>query len=243
VEIPDKLSEEEKIKSLEKVLGYSFKNPKLLFQALSHSSYTGESGLPTGESNERLEFLGDSVIELSISHLIYNIFPDYTEGELTKLRAAVVRGKALARAAEELGLGDFLMLGKGEELTGGRRKPSILAGAFEAVIAAVYLDGGFDVAMGIVMSCLERALRDAVRKGLLDYKSDLQEMAMKYTGRPPTYRVTSEGPDHYRTFFASVEVAGEVYGPVSGTSKKEAEQNAAKLAISSLCWKEKDEKR
>lgn len=226
------------VEALENILGYAFDDDSLLLQALCHRSYANEQGLPLIDSNERLEFLGDSVIELAVTHLLFEDFPESAEGELTKLRAPLVRGKALARAAERMGLGDYLLLGKGEEQTGGRKKQSILADTFEAVVGALYLDGGFDVARGMVLSCLEELIHEIVRLGTGDYKSDLQEQAAKRTGGIPRYRVRDEGPDHYKTFHVTVEVAGKHFGPIPGTSKKEAEQGAARVALLKLGWME-----
>jgi ribonuclease III len=231
----------EAARRVEELLGYEFKHPMLLLQALCHRSYINEEGLPLLASNERLEFLGDSVVELAVTHVLYEDFPDYPEGELTKLRAPMVRGKALAFAAERMGLGKHVMLGKGEEATGGRRKLSILADTFEAVVGAIYLDGGFDVARGLVISCLERTIHEVVRWGGGDYKSDLQEQAVKRSGTVPRYILAEEGPDHYKTFHATVEVDGKVFGPVAGTSKKEAEQGAARSALSRLGWFEESD--
>ncbi|MCG2819567.1 MAG: ribonuclease III [Actinomycetia bacterium] len=227
---------EKSVKAMEKLLGYRFKDGSILFQALCHRSYINEWGLPLLDSNERLEFLGDSVVELAVTHVLYEDFPDYAEGELTKVRASLVQRSALAKAAGRLGLGEYLMLGKGEELTGGRRKSSILADAFEAVVGALYLDGGFSVARGMVISCLEDTIHEIVKWGPGDYKSELQELSVKNSGSIPRYSIRSEGPDHFRTFHAVVKVSGKSFGPVAGTSKKEAEQGAARLAIDSMGW-------
>ncbi|MBN2168878.1 MAG: ribonuclease III [Actinobacteria bacterium] len=221
---------------VEKLLGYEFKNRSLLYLALSHRSHVNEIGLSLVDSNERLEFLGDSVVELAITHVLYEDFPDYLEGELTKLRAPLVRGKALAEAAMKLGLGDHVLLGKGEEATGGRTKRSIMADTFEAVVGAIYLDGGFDVSRGLVISCLEGKIHEIVKWGPGDYKSELQELAAKFDGSVPKYSIVEEGPDHFKTFHATVEVKGDKFGPVAGTSKKEAEQGAARVAIMKLGW-------
>ncbi|MBN1289910.1 MAG: ribonuclease III [Actinobacteria bacterium] len=225
-----------KLSEVEKLLGYNFKDSSLLFLALCHRSYINEIGMPLVESNERLEFLGDSVVELAMTHVLYEDFPDYLEGELTKLRAPLVRGKALAEAATKLGLGEHVLLGKGEEATGGRMKRSIMADTFEAVVGAIYLDGGFDVARGLVISCLESKIHEIVKWGPGDYKSELQELAAKFDGSVPRYSISEEGPDHFKTFHATVEVAGGKFGPVAGTSKKEAEQGAARVAIMKLGW-------
>lgn len=230
------------VDAMEKLLGYRFKDRSIIFKALCHRSYINERGMPLRDSNERLELLGDSVVELAVTCVLYEDFPDYQEGELTKVRASLVQRSALAQAAERLGLGEYLMLGKGEELTGGRRKSSILADAFEAVVGALYLDGGFKVARGMIISCLEGAIHEVLEWGPGDYKSELQEMSVKRDGSVPRYSVSGEGPDHFMTFQATVKVSGKSFGPVAGTSKKEAEQGAARLAIEGLGWVSGDER-
>lgn len=222
--------------ALENLLGYHFEDPSLLLQALRHRSYANEQGMPSIESNERLEFLGDSVVELAVTHVLFEDFPEYPEGELTKMRSPLVKGAALAEAAERLGLGEFVLLGKGEESTGGRGKKSILADTFEAVIGALYMDGGFDVARGMIISCLEPFIHDIVKWGPGDFKSELQELAAKRRGAMPRYRIREEGPDHFKTFHATVEIGRQKYGPVAGSSKKEAEQGAARAALIKLGW-------
>lgn len=220
--------------AVEELLGYRFADRGLLLQSLCHKSFANERGWPLIESNERLEFFGDSVVELAVTHLLFEDFPDYTEGDLTKLRATLVCGVALARVAEKMGLGAFMLLGKGEDVTGGREKRSILAGTFEAVVGALYLDAGFEVARGMVISCLEGEVREIVRWGVGDFKSDLQEFAARSFGTMPRYRVTEEGPDHFKTFHVTVEIKGRRFGPVPGASKKEAEQGAARVALAKL---------
>jgi ribonuclease III len=222
--------------AVENLLGYTFNDRALLTQALRHRSFANEKGMPSIESNERLEFLGDSVLELSVTHVLFEDFPEYPEGELTKLRSPLVRGAALAEAAERLGLDEYVLLGKGEDSTGGRRKRSILADTFEAVVGALYLDGGFDIARGMVISCLEPMLHDILEWGSGDFKSELQELCTKKTGSIPRYRMSEEGPDHFKTFHATVEVGNKKYGPVAGPSKKEAEQGAARAALLKLGW-------
>lgn len=221
---------------MENLLGYAFDDRAFLEQALRHRSYANEQGLPLIESNERLEFLGDSVIELAVTSMLYEDFPDYPEGELTKLRSPLVKGAALAEAADRLGLSEHVLLGKGEEATGGRGKRSILADAFEAVVGALYLDGGFEVASGMVLACLGPLIGDIVKWGAGDFKSELQERSTKEFGSVPRYRIREEGPDHFKTFHATVEVGHGKYGPVSGSSKKEAEQGAARAALMKLGW-------
>ena len=223
---------------VEEMLGYTFDDSSLLMKALCHRSYMNEKGRPSIESNERLEFLGDSVVELAVTHLLYEDFPDLPEGELTKLRSPLVRGKALADVALRLGIQRHVLLGKGEESTGGRQKQSILADTFEAVVGALYLDGGFDVARGFVISSLEELIHEIVKWGTGDFKSELQEMSAKRLGSIPRYRIKAEGPDHFKTFHATVQVGERKFGPVAGTSKKEAEQGAARAALIRLGWKQ-----
>lgn len=224
------------VEAMEKLLGYRFKDRSLLFMSLCHRSYINERGLPLLDSNERLEFLGDSVVELAVTHVLYEDFPDYAEGELTKVRASLVQRSALALAAERLGLGEHIILGKPEDSTGVRKKSSVLADAFEAVVGALYLDGGFKIACGMVISCLEDTIHEIIKWGPGDYKSELQELAFKKTTSRPHYRISGEGPDHFKVFHAIVKVSGKRFGPVAGTSKKEAEQGAARLAMESLGW-------
>ncbi len=223
-----------KLEAVENILGYAFEDRGLLMQALCHKSYANERGWPLEDANERLEFLGDSVIELSVTHLLFEDFPDAQEGELTKLRASIVKGTALAKAAERMGLPEFIMLGKGEESTGGRKKRSIQADTYEAVVAALYLDGGFDIARGMVLSVLDFVIGETVEKGVGDFKSELQELSAKRYGSVPRYRITEEGPDHYKTFHATVRVGDRQFGPVPGGSKKESEQGVARVALKKL---------
>lgn len=231
----DRVKEHENIlKAVETALGYKFRDRSLILLALCHRSYMNERGWPLTQSNERLEFLGDSVVEIAVTHLLYEDFPEYPEGELTKLRAPLVQRSGLARAALRLGLGDHVLLGRGEEATGGRQKQSILADTFEAVVGALYMDGGFEVARGMVISCVEGMLHEIIKWGAGDYKSELQELSAKRLGAVPRYRVRAEGPDHYKTFHATVEVADSSFGPVTGSSKKEAEQGAARVALLKL---------
>ncbi len=229
------------LKGVEDLLGYRFKDRSILFLALCHRSYVYEKELSPIESNERLEFLGDSVVELAVTTLLYEDFPDYFEGELTKLRSPLVRGKALADVAQQLGINNYVLLGKGEEMTGGREKQSILADTFEAVVGALYVDGGFDVARGFVISSLERLIHEIVKWGPGDFKSELQELSTKRKRAVPRYRIKDEGPDHFKTFHATVDVGGDSFGPVAGSSKKEAEQGAARLALLKLGWRQESE--
>ena len=210
-------------------LGWTFHDPSLLELALTHRSYCAERGIDM--SNERLEFLGDSILGFVVTSFVYEQYPRLPEGELAKLRAVVVSSETLARIAKELELGAALRLGKGENASGGREKASILADAMEAVIAAVYLDGGMDAARRVVLGTLEAEIREqAAGPGGGDYKTRLQELAARLLDQVPRYQVRHEGPDHSKRFFASVQLAGTVYGSGEGRSKKAAEQGAAREA-------------
>ena len=208
---------DEKYATFETALGYEFADRGLLALALTHRSYCAENG--NVESNERLEFLGDAVLGLSITHSLFHFRPEQTEGDLAKARAEVVSSPSLAEAARRLGVGDVLLLGRGEELSGGRDKESILADAMEAVIAAIYLEAGWDRAAEFVTEQLARGALDAQSApGLRDYKTRLQEIAAELQLSPPEYQVSSTGPDHDRTFSATV-VVDEVNGAGTGSSK------------------------
>jgi len=214
--------------SLEAALGTTV-DPALLSLALTHRSYAYENGgLPT---NERLEFLGDSVLGIVVTETLYRDFPDWSEGQLAKLRAAVVNAQALAEVARGLELGRHLRLGRGEETTGGRDKVSILADTFEAVLGAVYLDSGLERARGVVMRLVGPVIARGAELGAgLDWKTSLQEIAAALGRGVPEYRVRHEGPDHAREFSAQVVVDDEVVGEGVGRSKKAAEQQAAERA-------------
>ncbi|HEV7886337.1 MAG TPA: ribonuclease III [Acidimicrobiales bacterium] len=214
-------------------LGRRFEDPDLLPRALAHRSWCAET---SGEaSNERLEFLGDAVLQLVVTAHIFNTYPDLPEGELAKVRASVVSSAALAEVAAGLDLGHSLLLGKGEDQSGGREKPSILADAMEAVIGALYLDGGWEAADEFVMGLLgERIAEAAAGPGGQDFKTRLQELAARSFDELPRYEVVDEGPDHAKRFYATVSVAGEVRGRGEGRSKKQAEQAAARLAWEEL---------
>jgi len=217
------------MKKLEEKIGYTFQDLSLLENALNHSSYANENRDRGVKSNERLEFLGDSVLGLTAAEHLYREFPEEQEGNLTKQRAALVREESLYLTARELGLGDYLHLGHGELLGGGRERPSILADAVEAVIAAIYLDGGFAPAREFIerhILCHEAAAPTG------DYKTLLQEKVQR-RGRAELHYVLTgtRGPDHRKEFFVDVLLNGEVLGSGRGTSKKEAEQNAAQMAL------------
>lgn len=223
------------IDSLIERLGYPFNDPNQLVSALCHSSYVNEQPQPSMTSNERLEFLGDAVLNLAISHLLMHHFPDLAEGELSRNRAFLVNETRLAAIAREIGIGPHLMLGKGEELTDGRDKSSILADAVEAIIAAIYLDGGFDAAFAFVEKQFRERLHKANRsRYATDYKSQLQERVQSLYHQVPQYQVVaSRGPDHDKTFTVRMTVAG-IRAEGDGKSKKMAEQEAARAGLEQL---------
>lgn len=200
-----------------------------MVHALTHRSWCAEH--PGDESNERLEFLGDAVLGVVVTDHLFSAFPDLPEGQLAKARAAVVSSTTLAEVGRELGVGLDLRLGKGEDASGGREKPSILADAVEAVLGAMYLDGGVEPVRRLVLEQLsERIDQAAERPGDKDYKTRLQEVAAHDGFTPPVYALTESGPDHHKRFHATVAVGGERLGAGTGTSKKEAEQKAARAA-------------
>lgn len=213
-------------KEFEERIGYHFKNEKLLLQALTHSSYANEHHLGRNKSNERLEFLGDAVLEVISSEFLFQEYPDYTEGELSKMRASMVCEPTLAFCTRDLELGEYLLLGKGEEQTGGRQRKSILSDALEAVIGAVYLDGGFTNAKEFVFRFV---LNDLEHKQLFyDSKTILQEMVQGKTDGELTYKLLSEeGPDHDKKFVVQAMIGTVSYGKGAGRTKKSAEQEAA----------------
>ena len=211
-------------------LGYRFRDPRLLEKALTHSSYANE-GRHGLESNERLEFLGDSVLGFVAAKYLFEK-EDGPEGELTKLRAAVVCEKALCSYSKELGLGNYLLLGKGERLTGGAERPSILADAFEAVIAAMFLDGGLEPVRGFVLRFVEKEANNQRKRHFKDYKTTLQEIVQQNPEEKLEYVLTGEsGPDHSKQFVVEVHLNSNVIGTGRGRSKKEAEQQAAREAL------------
>lgn len=219
------------MEALEEKLGYKFKNINLLKNALTHSSYANEvrGGFT---SNERLEFLGDSVLSLIVSDYLYKQFKNLPEGELTKLRASLVCEKSLCSFSRELELGKFLNLGKGEDHNGGRERDSILADAFEAVLAAIYLDGGMPAASRHVMNFVLRELKNTDDEVFKDYKTALQEIIQRNPEESVNYILTDEnGPDHDKSFTVEVRLNSNVIGRGTGKSKKQAEQMAAKEAL------------
>ena len=213
-------------------LDHEFVDPALLVEALTHRSWCAEN---EGVSNERLEFLGDAVLGLVIAEWTFGDRPDLPEGQLAKIRASVVSAPALAATASDIGLGDALRLGRGERLSGGMDKESILADALEAVIGAVHLDAGLDAARALVGRLFgDLVNRSAIEPGGHDHKTRLQELVAGRAEPAPRYEVTDDGPDHDKRFHAVVVVAGGRHGPATGTSKKRAEQAAASLACTFL---------
>ena len=218
-------------------IGYRFKNIELLNWALTHSSYANEHKRFKITYNERLEFLGDSVLGLIVSDYIFIKYSNYPEGELTKLRATVVCEPSLSYVAKQIDLGKYMLLGKGEEVTGGRERVSILADAFEALIGSIYLDGKFNNAKTFVLKFMTGIIENAVNgmELFIDYKTQLQEILQKKTKSKIEYKIISEeGPDHNKIFHTEVIVKNKVLGKGLGKSKKEAEQNAAKTALERL---------
>lgn len=215
----------------EEKLGYSFKDKSLLELALTHSSFANENKLK--KNNERFEFLGDSVLGFVTAEYLFTEFKNRPEGEMTKLRAAVVCEKSLFKFAEQIDLGKYILLGRGEDSTGGRNRPSVVSDAFEAIIAAIYIDGGMEAVKPYIL----RFIKDAVKRetSFKDNKSLLQEEIQKVKGNSLAYEeVGEEGPDHDKTFVFRVKLNGEVIGEGKGKSKKEAEQNAAGNALNKL---------
>ncbi len=235
-----KIRNHNSLSELERSIGYQFAKKELLLEALTHTSFVHESGGGSDRDNQRLEFFGDAVIGFFVSSILLELFPKSGEGELSKIRASLVNEKTLARLAGSIPLGKYLRLGRGEEKTGGREKHSLLADAYEALIAAVYLDGGAAAAEDLVEShfrpLMSRNVDEYVGK---DYKTQLQEMIQEMHGRPPRYVLESEsGPPHDRIFAAAVFVGEGCKGKGMGKSKKEAEQAAAMEALAALRTKD-----
>ncbi|OGO38213.1 MAG: ribonuclease III [Chloroflexi bacterium RBG_16_57_8] len=224
------------IRTLQETIGITFKDTVLLGQALVHDSYVNENPEIAPTSNERLEFLGDAMLGLIVAEKLYHDFPDYAEGQMTQLRASLVRRDTLARLARTIGLGDYLYLGKGEEGSGGRDKIPNLAGALEALIGAIYLDQGPDTARQFTLRLMGQELERLGSSGAgVDYKSQLQELVQSQKQHSPTYSlVEATGPDHDRWFTIEVKVGETVLGRGSGRSKKVAESEAARVALERL---------
>ncbi|MEN8906550.1 MAG: ribonuclease III [Clostridiales bacterium] len=224
------------IKEFENRICYRFKDKKHLIIALSHSSYVNEKRLDKLECNERTEFLGDSILNSIISENLFKNHTDFSEGDMTRVRANVVCENSLLLCANKINLGKYLLLGKGEEITGGRSRVSILADGFEAVIGAIYLDGGYENARNFVLKIMEDIISKYIIGNVkLDYKTELQEIVQKKCDDKVLYEVINEmGPDHDKVFISQVKVKNKVVGVGEGKTKKEAEQNAAKIAINNL---------
>ena len=216
-------------------ISYTFKSAALLERALTHKSYANENKVVL--HNERLEFLGDSVLNLVVSEYLMKFCPFSSEGDLSRLRAAIVSEPALAEVARKIGLGTYLLLGKGEELTGGRNKDSLLADSLEALIAAVYLDAGMDATRSLTLNLFQDKINTHCIQGASsDYKTKLQEYCQERLKQLPEYRVVSKtGPDHQREYVVEVFLTGGIQGQGTGQSKKEAQQQAAKHALAKLC--------
>ena len=230
------LFNEMKIKEFEKSLNLDFNDKLLIQRALTHKSYPNENRRLNLKDNERLEFLGDSVLSLSVSTYIFNKFSDLPEGELAKMRAVIVSAPILAEAAKRIELGQFLFLGKGEEMTGGRKRDSILADTMEAIFGALYLDQGFSAAADFILKQLKvDIINVAEGNHIQDYKTMLQEVIQGNGNVRPEYEVVDEeGPDHNKTFIVAVKLKEDSLGAGQGSSKKEAEQEAAKVALDKL---------
>ncbi|WP_044893798.1 ribonuclease III [Bacillus alveayuensis] len=229
-----------KFKQLQEEIGIFFINEKLLIQAFTHSSYVNEHRKRPHEDNERLEFLGDAVLELTISQYLFKKFPNMSEGELTKLRASIVCEPSLVKFANALSFGELVLLGRGEELTGGRTRPALLADVFEAFIGALYLDQGMEA----VIQFLEKTIFPKINEGafshVMDYKSQLQELVQRDGIGVIEYKILQEkGPAHNKEFVSRVSLNGEELGIGVGRSKKEAEQQAAQMALEKLKAREK----
>jgi ribonuclease-3 len=224
------------LKTLQQVLGIQFKDLSLLQQALVHSSYINENPGATLTSNERLEFLGDAILALVVAKKLYDDYPLFSEGEMTRLRSALVRRTTLANIARTISLGDYIYLGKGEEASGGRNKPANLANTMESVIAAIFLDQGQDAARDFIIRLLDTELKKLVSQGTwIDYKSQLQHFSQfKYKETPVYQIIEATGPAHDRRFTAEVRIGETVLGKGSGKSKKLAETEAARIALDQL---------
>jgi ribonuclease III len=226
------------LEELEQIVGHRFREASLLECAVTHRSAAGDvAGEPAAADNERLEFLGDAVLGMLVSEYLLSVFPGWSEGQLSRGRASLVNSASLAEAAQRLGLGEHLRLSRGEEKSGGREKPALLADAFEAIIGALYLDGGLDPARQLVQRALLAPALDAQgdRIGRADYKSELQELLQKSGWPAARYQVLREmGPDHRKTFLVEVSVAGHVTATGAGSNKKESEQLAAQQALEQI---------
>jgi len=224
------------LQALQKKIGYRFKSLELLNHGLRHKSFVHENVDAEGQDNERLEFLGDAVLDLVIGHMIMDRYPDYPEGSLSRLRAAVVNETRLAKIARDLSLGEYLLLGKGEEMTRGREKSSILSSTLEALLASIYLDAGFKKAFKVISQIFSLPLEVAEKESFYqDYKTKLQELSQETLKAAPRYVLAKQyGPDHAKIFGVKVQIRGKVAGAGAGKSKKEAEQRAAQRTLQKL---------
>jgi len=222
------------LNGLEEILGYKFQDKNKLMLALTHSSYISKDKISA--SNERMEFLGDTILGFIVSSFLYSRVPILSEGQMTRIRASIVCEETLAQCALELKLGDFLRVSKGEALTGGRTRSSILSDAYEAVVGSIYLDGGMKACRDFVLSSMSNIIHDAIMKPAeKDYKTKLQEIAQRGHSCNIVYKIVNEqGPDHEKVFDAQVRLDGKVMGKGTGKTKKEAEQLAAKEALGKL---------
>jgi ribonuclease-3 len=226
----------QEINKLQNVIGYRFKDQNNLILALTHSSYANENRKENLESNERLEFLGDAVLNIIISEKIFREYSTLTEGEMTKARASIVCEPSLESCSNKIRLGEYLLLGKGEELSGGRKRVSILSDAFEALIGSIYIDGGMDDARDFINKFMGEMIEDSI-SGMLfrDYKTQLQEYVQRSANHKVIYEVVEEkGPDHNKTFISQVRIKDKIMGVGEGRSKKESEQKAAMAALTEM---------
>lgn len=226
------MREIDRVEELASKLGVKINNYDLFLQAITHTSYAHEYNYNEIQHNERLEFLGDAVLELIISEILYFRYPNLPEGQLTKLRATIVCEQSLLKVAHSLNLGEYLRLGRGEEASGGRERPSILADAVEALLGALYLEKGYKKTKKVVASCMKERLEKVdPRQSTVDFKTDLQELTQRKYEICPVYNIEQEiGPDHDKEFIAVVKLEDKIWARGKGKSKKEAEQEAAKYA-------------
>lgn len=223
------------VKQLQQQIQIQFQNRQLLKQAFTHASYVNEHRFSQHQDNERLEFLGDAVLELTVSEYLYNAYPDRPEGELTKLRAAIVCEPSLVKFAEALDFGKYVLLGKGEELTGGRQRPALLADVFESFIGALYLDQGLEAVKSFLNAHVFSGISPGGQFQMMDFKTELQELTQHHNMGVLEYRIIEEkGPAHEREFVSEVCMGEESLGQGAGRSKKEAEQRAAAAALNRL---------
>jgi len=228
------LAKHDTLYKLQKNIGVQFNNPDILLAALTHPTYVFENKT-NRPHNQRLEFLGDAVLGMIVAEYLYKNFPDKPEGDLTKMRAGLVCESALAENARRLNLGEYLLLGRGEEISGGRKRQSILADSYEAVVGAIYLDCGLEAARNFVIRDLKIQLSEESMRAYKDYKTLLQELIQKYHTENVSYSILEEtGPDHDKRFLAGVYFKGKLLAKGSGKSKKEAEQEAAKFAYNEI---------